>query len=340
MNYVLPPQISKYQLIKKLGGGQFGEVHLAHDQALGCNTAIKLIKVDDVSKIPDLIREAQIMYSCKHKHVVEIREADVLLIGADHYLIFGLEYLPEGSIEGEMNRRWISQREACIRTSHVLAGLQYAHSQGFLHRDIKPGNILINGDSTKLSDFGLAATTSFCVPGMMSYHPHNPPEYYASLPPNHSFDIYAIGITLFRIANNYANWKDRLALIANPGPVLQKGRLIPVIGYENFLSPRLKRIINKACNSEPSKRYQDATSMKDDIDSIRFGIEWIRHSVGKWAGTLGQDSFTAEIIANKNKFTLEYKKNGRRVSPKNSDYATFDDANNALMSFVSDESVI
>ena len=332
----LPSQIDKYRLIKRLGGESFSEVYLSHDQALASNTAIKLIKIDNPSDIPSLIQEAQILYECRHKHVVEIREANAFHVGADYYLVFGLEYLPEGSIEGEMKTRWMSVKESCIRVSHVLSGLQYAHSKNYLHRDIKPGNILIDGNSSKLSDFGLASMKSLYTACTMSYHPHCPPEYFLMQTPTVLFDIFAIGVTLFRIANNYSNWRAQIAILANLEDILKKGALIQKIGYQKFIPRKLKRIINRACRTDPSKRYQDAMSFKNDLDSLRFYIDWVRLSVGNWQGTQDSDSYELKIIPVRNQFNVEFKKNMRCVKSRCSDHSTFDSANEKVETIISE----
>lgn len=110
-----PSTIGKYVLQKRLGGGHFGEVFLAHDRALACNKAIKLVQIADTSEIMQKLGEAQILDKCRHKHIVQINEANVFNVGGDKILVLDLEYLPEGSLESEMQNRWISAKEACSR---------------------------------------------------------------------------------------------------------------------------------------------------------------------------------------------------------------------------------
>jgi serine/threonine-protein kinase len=323
----IPAQIDKYTLIKRLGGGSFGEVYLAHDQAIAANTAIKLVKIDNPSNISSLLQEAQILYQCKHKHVVEIREANVFPVGSDHFLILGLEYLPEGSIESEMKIRWISIKEAATRISHVLSGLQYAHSQNYLHRDIKPGNILVDGSSSKLSDFGLASIISACSASMLSYTYHTPPEHFTGESPNISFDIYAMGLTLFRIMNNYSNWRTQITAFTDLDMLLRKGSLINKIGYQRFIPQKVKRIINKACNFDHTKRYEDALSFKSDLDALRAQIDWFMHSVGNWRGTCTSSTYELNVIPLRKRFAVVFCKNGRRMKEYCSEHLTFKDAN-------------
>jgi len=141
----------------------------------------------------------------------------------------------------------------------ALLGLQHAHAQGFLHRDIKLGNILLDGTVAKLSDFGLATAPGAELTGSArGYRTHLPPEYFAARSTTPLTDIYAAGVTLFRIVSNIADWRAVVNAVPNLPAHIQKGTLIGRIGFEQFIPKVVQRIIRKACAADPTKRYQTA----------------------------------------------------------------------------------
>jgi serine/threonine protein kinase len=93
-----PTLIDKYQIIKPLGDGQFGQVYHAFDRALKAEKAIKVLKTNDPSKFLESLAEAQILSRCKHKHIVSINEANVFMVERERRVVLDLEYIPEGSL--------------------------------------------------------------------------------------------------------------------------------------------------------------------------------------------------------------------------------------------------
>lgn len=307
-----PTTIGKYVLEKRLGGGHFGEVYLAHDRALACNKAIKIITIANPAEIKQKLEEAQILDKCRHKHIVHINEANVFDNGGGHILVLDLEYLPEGSLEGELKNRWISIKEACTRMSCVLSGLYFAHTNGYLHRDVKPGNVLISADSTKLSDFGLATTALSLVGSDQGYLAHCPPEYYTTNQTTVQTDIFATGLTLFRVISNIDDWRGLLDDIDNLDHHIRRGTLVKTIGYEGYVPDKVKRIINKACNPDPLKRYQTALEMKNALDALRFDIEWNKTSRNAWSGYAEGNTYEISLVSKKGEHLLIFKRNGRK----------------------------
>ncbi|WP_026842800.1 serine/threonine-protein kinase [Citrifermentans bremense] len=314
-------EIGKYVLEQRLGGGHFGEVFLAYDRALACRKALKIVPVTNPSEIMQKLEEAQILDKCRHKHIVQINEANVFPTDDGPILVLDLEYLPEGSLEGKLGNHWISVKEACARMSCVLSGLYFAHSNGYLHRDVKPGNVLLCADSTKLSDFGLATTTLTLVGSDQGYLSHCPPEFYLSNETTIQTDIFAAGLTLFRVANNIYQWRSLLDDLDNTDAHIRQGTLIKTIGFETYIPEKVKRIINKACNPYPEKRYKTALEMKNALDSLRFDIEWIKNPEGVWAGCAEGSTYELSIASvQKGRYGLTYKKKDRRDNSKCSTY--------------------
>lgn len=120
-----------------------------------------------------------------------------------------MEYLPKGSLEDESKGAYVELTRAKRLMIDVLRGLEHAHCRGVLHRDIKPANILIGRSlEGKLSDFGLAISVGMKLKALgvkqYAYVVHMAPELYKGKPNTVASDIYACGMTLYRIVNGDA----------------------------------------------------------------------------------------------------------------------------------------
>lgn len=324
-----PTSINKYQIIKPLGHGHFGQVFHAFDRALKAEKAIKLLKTTDPSTFLQGLKEAQILNRCNHKHIVSINEANVFLVDKEKRVVLDLEYIPEGSLESAMNARWISVRDAVSYLRGALIGLEHAHSQGFLHRDIKPGNILLAPNAPKLSDFGLATQPGPASYGSaQGYTTHLPPEYFTDRATSVRTDIFAAGVTLFRAVSNLSEWRTIMSAIPNVRRHVERGTLIQTIGFESYIAPTVQRIIRKACAPNPDNRYQTANAFRQQLDRLRFSIDWIRSSEFEWSGVSGTDSFEASVNDSNNHLTV--KKNGRRLTDLCGSFTTLSEAVGAL----------
>jgi serine/threonine protein kinase len=141
-----------------------------------------------------------------------------------------------------------------------LLGLEHAHSQGFLHRDIKPGNILLSPNTPKLSDFGLATQTAgpAAAGSAQGYITHLLPEYFVSHVTTVKTEVFAAGVTLFRAVSKIFARKTLMGSLPDVGLHVQRGTLIETIGFESYIPAVIQRIVKKACSANPDKRYESA----------------------------------------------------------------------------------
>jgi serine/threonine-protein kinase len=316
-----PTFIDKYQIIKPLGSGNFGQVYHVFDRALRADKAIKVLENADPAAFMKNLEEAQILNRCRHKHIVTINEANIFVVNGQRRVVLDLEYIPEGSLEAALSSRWVSIKETVAYVRGVLLGLEHAHTQGLLHRDVKPGNILLAKANPKLSDFGLATASGAALIGSAKgYRPHLPPEYYAHPATTAQTDIYAVGITLFRSLSNISDWRAVIQAIPNVTKHLQEGTLITKIGYEEFIPQSLRRIVRKACHPDPAKRFATATELRQRLDSLRFDVDWIRVADNEWQGYC--EKKTHRCVADMNSCKLITTVNNRRVSSLCQSFAT------------------
>lgn len=325
--------VDKYQIIRPLGSGHFGQVYHAFDRALHVEKAIKILNEDDPNEFLQHLKEAQILARCKHKNIVSINEANIFRVESDQRVILDLEYVSEGSLEAALKTRWISAKEAVGYMRCALQGLEHAHSQGFLHRDIKPGNILLSPMGAKLSDFGLATDAGPALHGSpQGYTTHLPPEYFSLQATTESTDIFAAGITLFRAISNISDWHSISMSIPNFRRHVERGSLISQIGFQSYLPPKIRRIVSKACHKDPQQRYRSARDFGQELDKLRFSIDWFRTTPLSWEGRLNGDVYTAMIDERSLKSLV--KKNGRRQTEHCLDFTTLSEAQSFIESHI------
>ena len=133
--------IGKYELIRHLGNGVFGEVYLAHDRALDAVKALKILNAPNAHEVKNKLEEAQILHKCRHKNIVHVNEANVYEINSIPHIVIDMEYLPLGSFENAISNGSISIHTSIRFIIDSLFALEHAHINGVLHRDIKPDNI-------------------------------------------------------------------------------------------------------------------------------------------------------------------------------------------------------
>jgi serine/threonine-protein kinase len=172
-------QIGSYSLIGKLGRGAFGEVWLAEEKtAISTHkVALKLPNEEDVD-LEAIRQEADVWENVKgHPNILPIIKADIF----EGQIYIASEYAPDGSLSEWLKRnggKAPSVEIAVEMTKGILAGLEHLHSKGVIHRDLKPANILLQSDTPRIADFGIArlaksattanSTTSAGTPSYMA----------------------------------------------------------------------------------------------------------------------------------------------------------------------------
>lgn len=331
-------RIDKYGIIHLLGEGHFGKVYCAIDVALNQKKAIKVLNVDQPDDFVEKLKEAEILNKCRHKHIVTINEANIFLVEDKAKVIIDMELISGGSLESIMQRKFISLKEARTIFIDILFGLGHAHKNNILHRDIKPANIMIADNCAKLSDFGLATIVGSeeCEPDF-GYVSHFAPESMTAGESSILTDIYAAGITLFRVINNLNNWKEIICNLDDLFVLLSKGSLISKIGYFKYVPSKLKRIINKATNKDSRNRYQSADEFRIALEKLTPCIDWVPKSDLLWEGIDKNNVIhSIEITAKSKVFSLEVKKNRRKVTNDCSEFSTMEEAQEAMEDYISE----
>lgn len=311
----LPDKLGKFKVLSFLGNGAFGFVFHAYDPYLKADRAIKIIKATNPTKFVEAVREAQTLELCRHKHIVDVKEVNTVLYEGAPVVAIAMEYLAKGSIQKNLEKRFISVGESCRIISESLLGLEHAHNNNVLHRDIKPGNILIgdNGES-KLSDFGLAINYHAITSDTFGYLPHQPLEVIEGNPMDKLSDIYAMGVTFYRLLNNIEELEFNFSSKEEWKKAVKKNKY-PERVFLPHVPDKVIRILNKSLNNDKDKRFENSTVFRQAIEKLKITIDWFKITDDHW---IGNNEYSNEIIKEKRKngWRIDFKRNNRRISEK------------------------
>ncbi len=355
--------IGKYTVIRPLGKGCFAETYLVKDNNLN---RITVIKIFFDGKLDVLLKEAKIQTALSHEHITKVHSADLIpnvqiplnsvkqlldmypslidniknaivnnTVLFLNVLCIDMEYMSGGTLGKKMEVSFISVKDAINYIMKVLLALEYIHSKGYIHKDIKPDNILLNDYGVpKLSDFGLSDHISSIT--YNGYTTHLPPEYFSGTAPNISSDLYAVGMTLYRLINNYTNWSQILHDKNISEQDLKKGKIIEKVGFQPFIPDKLKYVVKKACNKNKLKRYASATEFRNALAKIFPSIAWIRLNEDSWIckDNTKTENISIEYLPRKKTYKLCIKRNNRIQNEHTKEFTIREDAINNMFSYI------
>jgi len=336
----IPSEIGKYRILNEIGSGNYGTVYKAHDRAIDQVKAIKILnEIKDPQDFKEKLEEAHALGKFKgRKHIVQINSADVYSMSGSNRLIIDMEYISGGSFESRLKTGQLSFKSSVQYITHVLHALEYIHRSRMLHQDVKPANILIDGNIAKLSDFGLASLLGDMPTGIAEefYRPHAAPETQNDGVTSIQTDIFATGMTLYRAVCHYKKWREQIQGIPDFLDIVAEGRIIEKIGYPSFVPSKLKKIIGKSCDADANKRYLTASEMISDLSRLNFNIDWSMKSPEIWTGVdLQKKQYDVEIVKEGKFYHVNVLKNGRRISDKCKKFPEVDAAYGHLNKYVS-----
>jgi serine/threonine protein kinase len=302
--------VGPYTIVGTLGSGGMGDVYRARDTRLGRTVAIKVLK-DDLSANPEytqrLEREARAIAGLSHPNICVLY--DVGVIGESRYLV--MELLDGETLAERLRRGPLSEGDALSCARDIAKALTVAHSQGVVHRDLKPGNVMLTSAGAKLMDFGLATsapaetsassslpvtqsaplTARWQIVGTPAYMS---PERLQGRPSDARADIFAFGVVLYEMLAGVRPFRGEshaqivaAVLAADPEPIAG-------------VSANTERVVRRCLLKEPGDRWAriadvaDALSVADGIPprSPRHGSRWFAIAAAALiAGALAYTSF-------------------------------------------------
>ncbi|MBL9084131.1 MAG: serine/threonine protein kinase, partial [Planctomycetales bacterium] len=288
----VPERLGDFRIVREIGRGGMGIVYEAVQESLGRTVALKVLPpqmLADTRRIERFEQESRIAARLHHTNIVP-----VFGVGCDE----GLHYYVMQRIQGVgWDRKLLhaDQRptpETVARIGRDAArALQQAHEEGTLHRDVKPGNILIGDDGhVWLTDFGLAqvlesdATATTHVAGTLRYLP---PERFHGVSDARG-DVYSLGVTLFEAAAGRPPFEARSNVeLMN---LITRGEPASLRKLDGRIPRDFETIIHKATAREPRDRYVSAAALADDLQRFLDGVPVTARRVGpferagRWCG--------------------------------------------------------
>lgn len=271
--------ISHYRIVQKIRSGGMGEVYLAEDLMLPRVVALKLLpeshRTDPILE-QRLMREARAASVLNHANIARVYEAG----RGDDQVFVAMEYVEGETLDRRIGGAGLTIEEVVRLAAQLASALEHAHQNGVVHRDIKPSNLMITPQGElKVLDFGLAkfddtatapmdGSTEFKTDSgmVMGTAPYMSPEQALGKPADHRSDIFSAGAVLYEMVTQRRAFKgssttDTLYKVVNAQP--------EAIARFNYDVPvELERIIRKALEKEPQRRYQNARDLLVDLQNL------------------------------------------------------------------------
>jgi serine/threonine protein kinase len=282
-------QLGKYPILREIGSGATSRVYLARDPFADREVAIKVFLFDSHADPHSermlhkaFVAEASLAGKLNHPHIVDILDA---VVEPDHsYLV--MEYVPGKTLEAHADVSTLLPLNKVVEIIFkCIRALEYAFQHGVIHRDIKPGNILLSQyGETKVGDFGASfqqrlghETTQITGIGSPAYMS---PEQVRMEALTHQTDIYSLGVTMYRLltgrlpyqASTQAALTYAILNVVPPSPATLRPDLPPL----------LDQIVIRAINKDPKERYKSWLDFGKDLSqafvSLRLAGESISES--------------------------------------------------------------
>ncbi|HEV8059101.1 MAG TPA: serine/threonine-protein kinase [Gemmataceae bacterium] len=264
----------RFEIIGRTGQGSMSKVFRVRDKNLGRTVCLKILDKEKTAKFearfPGLNRpmEGFINSALRHKNIVQTFEYGLTKKG-EQYLVMeliegmGLNFLIETKSK-DLNRKRV---DVLIQ---MADGLDYVHSQKYLHRDICPRNVMVTKEGqVKLIDFGLAVPylPDFCKPGNRTGTPNYlAPELIKRIRTDHRVDLFALGVTAYELFTGEMPWEKTQSLATLQSHLNSPGK--DPREFVPDLNPNLAEILIKAIERQPSRRFQTAVAFREALKSL------------------------------------------------------------------------
>src|SRR5881227_2350428 len=263
----------RYKIVRKLGSGGMADVYLAEDEELGRRVAIKILNdrhANDEQFVERFRREAKNAAGLSQPNIVSIYDRGE----AEGTYYIAMEYLDGRSLKELIVTRGPAPISIAIDYARqILAGLRFAHRHGIVHRDIKPHNVIIDGEGrAKVTDFGIARagasqmTEAGSIIGTAQYLS---PEQARGSPVDQTSDLYSVGVVLYELLTGTVPFGGD-----TPVEIAMKHLSSvpePPSAHRAEIPRDLDLVVLRALAKDPADRYQSAEEMDADLARVVRG---------------------------------------------------------------------
>jgi serine/threonine protein kinase/tetratricopeptide (TPR) repeat protein len=297
--------VGRYTVVERLGRGGMGTVYRAHDTRLNRDVALKFLYPDassDADAEARLLSEARAVAALQHPNICVIHEIGE---ASDGQPFIAMALCDGQTLKQRLSTGPIAPGEAVSIATQVLRALKAAHSRDIVHRDIKPGNIMLDSDgSVKLLDFGLArsadvsATRPGSTPGTVAYMS---PEQVRGESVDHRSDLWSVGVVLYEMLAGrrpFGGGRDRLILqeILHENPDPLRG-VVPAVPVD------VAAVVDRLLQKDREARYESAHAVLADLtdtasgDRTRVPLEGDQRRSRRWTSLVAGMATTIIVLA-------------------------------------------
>ena len=257
--------IGKYRILSSLGSGGFGTVFLAEDTWIDKKVALKVPHKQNLD-FTEMLKEPRLLASMSHPNIVTVLTAEK----QDDVFFIVMEYVPGETLEHVILREGaMDLARALDYTCQMCNAVDHAHKAGILHRDLRPGNMLVSETGRlKVTDFGTSRFLEIAAHGttVIGSPPYMAPEQFYGKAVFAS-DVYSIGVTMYQMLTGSLPYDT-------PAPAdiekLMRGELITSPRLKNAKIPKgINDIVLRALAPDIPSRYQNAADLLNDVLSAR-----------------------------------------------------------------------
>ncbi len=280
-NLLAPLRIGQHRLVRRLGDGGMGIVYEAVEDGSNRAVAIKLMRqaVMTAKQLRRFQRESTFLSRLAHPHVAQVFEAGTHAEGSLAIPYYTMELVRNAEIVTTYSTKQSLSREDRVRLMiHACDAVQHAHENGVVHRDIKPGNLLVGDDgvlklidlgiSKALGDAGSKLTEGDRVLGTMRYMS---PEQIKGGEPTTSSDIYSLGIVLYELLLGRIPYQTKNGQQHEVIAKITTAQVTPPTQIDRTLGLSWEAVILKSLQLDPSQRYASAAAFADDLQNLVDG---------------------------------------------------------------------